>query len=125
MRQATPLSEVHSCGILVIASHPNPTLALKRINSKQFSSFQDISETSLLPERFRYLSTLPHLEEELANVLPLVPLELDDFTVFRMLNHGTITSKFLERDSQIVKKPVYVMVLLSTSSQQNSVTEAA
>lgn len=36
-----------------------------------------------------------NLQEELANVLPLVTLQLDNFTVFRMLNHSTITSKFL------------------------------
>lgn len=36
-----------------------------------------------------------NLQKELANVLPLVTLKLDNFTVFRMFNHSTITSKFL------------------------------
>lgn len=38
-----------------------------------------------------------HLEEKLADVLPLVSLQLDHFAVFRVLNYSTITGKFLPK----------------------------
>lgn len=36
-----------------------------------------------------------YLHEELADVFSLVSLQLDDFTVLRVLNHSTIAGKFL------------------------------
>lgn len=38
-----------------------------------------------------------HLQEKLANVFPLVTLKLNDLSVFRVFDHSTITSKFLEK----------------------------
>lgn len=72
-----------------------------------------------------YISVVPHLQEELANVLPLVTLKLDNFAVFRMLNHSAITSKFLEREIYIVRHLMHILVLLSKPFQENSVTKAA
>lgn len=66
-----------------------------------------------------------NLQEELANVLPLVTLKLDNFAVFRMLNHSAITSKFLEREIYIVRHLMRILVLLSKPFQENSVTKAA
>lgn len=36
-----------------------------------------------------------NLQEKLANVFPLVTLKLNNLSVFGMLNHSTITGKFL------------------------------
>lgn len=63
----------------------------------------------------RWLSLLSHLQKELANILPLVTLKLDNFTVFRMFNHSTITSKFLERDIHVLRHWMYIMILLRKS----------
>lgn len=39
-----------------------------------------------------------HLFEELADVLPLVALQLDNLSVLRMLHHGSIASELLLRN---------------------------
>ena len=46
------------------------------------------------------LGTEPDLEQELIDVVPLVPSQLDDLPVFWVLNHRPIAGKFLPHTAE-------------------------